>query len=149
MSLIAEGTANYGIKVVFPGEERVEYEKQILFPLAGINPDKVDKYYEILHLVERLNFARNEASRKYYDGEFSREELKQWLIKYNLSTEKKAEKSVEFINKYGSYIINYNYGQELCKNYIERLGGTEDNPSKRWKIFTELISNPYTPSDLK
>ncbi len=149
MSLIAEGTANYGIKVAFPGEERMEYEKEILFPLAGINPDKVDKYYEILHLVERLNFARNEASRKYYDGEFSREELKKWLIKYNLSTEQKAEKSVDFINKYGSYIINYNYGQELCKNYIERLGGTEDDPSKRWKIFTELISNPYTPSDLK
>ena len=60
-----------------------------------------------------------------------------------------VEKSVDFLNKYGSYIINYNYGQELCKNYIERLGGTEDHPSKRWKIFTELISNPYTPSDLK
>ena len=149
MSLIAEGTANYGIKVAFPGEERMEYEKEVLFPLVGISPDKADKYYEILHLVAKLNFARNEASRKYYDGEFSREELKKWLIKFTLLTEQKAEKSVDFINKYGSYIINYNYGQELCKNYIEGLGGTEDNPSKRWRIFTELISNPYTPSDLK
>ena len=149
MSLIAEGTANYGIKVAFPGEERVKFEKEILFPLAGIDPKKADKYYEILDLVGKLNFAGNMASRKYYDGEFSKEELKKWYVKYSLSTEQRAEKSVDFLNKYGSYIINYNYGQELCKNYIERLGGTEDHPSKRWKIFTELISNPYTPSDLK
>lgn len=149
MSLIAEGTANYGIKVAFPGKERIEYEKEVLFPLAGINPDKADKYYEIMHLVAKLGYARNEASRKYYDGEFNRDELKKWLVKYTLSTEQKAEKSADFINKYGSYIINYNYGLEICENYIERLGGSEENPSKRWKIFTELISNPYTPSDLK
>ena len=148
-SLIAEGTANYGIKVAFPGEERVKFEKEILFPLAGINPIKADKYYEILDLVGKLNFAGNMASRKYYDGEFTKEEMKAWLIKYSLSTEQRAEKSVDFLNKYGSYIINYNYGQELCKNYIEGLGGTEDNPVKRWELFTELISNPYTPSDLK
>ncbi len=148
-SLIAEGTANYGIKVAFPGEERIKFEKEVLFPLAGINPDKVDKYYEVLDLVVKLKFAGNIASRKYYDGEFSKEELIKRLVKYSLSTEQRAEKSVDFLNKYGSYIINYNYGQELCKNYIEKLGGTEENPSKRWQIFTELISNPYTPSDLK
>jgi len=148
-SLIAEGTANYGIKVAFPGEERVKFEKEILFPLADINPAKADKYYEILHLVDKLGFARNMASRKYFDGEFTKEELVDWLVKYSLSTEERAEKSVDFLDKYGSYIINYNYGQELCKNYIERLGGTEDDPQKRWQLFTELISNPYTPSDLK
>lgn len=148
-SLIAEGTANYGIKVAFPGEERIKFEKEILFPLAGIDPKKADKYYEILDLVGKLNFAGNTASRKYYDGEFSKEELKKWYVKYSLSTEQRAEKSVDFLYKYGSYIINYNYGQELCKNYIEGFGGTEDDPSKRWQLFTELISNPYTPSDLK
>ncbi|CAN5667295.1 hypothetical protein BH24ACI5_BH24ACI5_10440 [soil metagenome] len=34
-SLIAEGTANYGIDVAFPGEERLRYEEQVLFPTAG------------------------------------------------------------------------------------------------------------------
>lgn len=148
-SLISEGTANYGINVAFPGDERIKFEKEILFPLAGIDPNEADKYYEILHLVEKLGFARNTASRKYYDGEITKEEMKKRLIKYSLLTEQRAEKSVDFLNKYGSYIINYNYGQELCENYIERLGGTDEDPSQRWKLFTELISNPYTPSDLK
>src|SRR5881275_1782863 len=36
-SLIAEGTANFGIEVAFPGRERVTYEQQTLFPLAGLD----------------------------------------------------------------------------------------------------------------
>jgi hypothetical protein len=148
-SLIAEGTANYGIEVAFPGEERIKFEKENLFGPAGLDSSDADEYYEIIKLVEQLNFARNDASRKYYDGEFSREELKQWLIKYCLNTPQRADKSVDFIDTYGSYVINYNYGKELCKNYIESAGGTEDNPSKRWQLFTQLISYPYTASMLK
>ena len=37
-SLIAEGTANYGIQVTFPGDERVEFEEKVLFPAAGLDP---------------------------------------------------------------------------------------------------------------
>ena len=148
-SLIAEGTANYGIKVVLPGKERVEYEKTVLFPLAGLDATKVEEYYKILDLFGKLNFARNEASRKYYDGEFSKEQLQDWLVKYCLYTPDRAAKSVDFIDTYGSYIINYNYGQQLVKEYIENRGGTEDAPEKRWEIFMDLISKPYTPSDLK
>ncbi|MGH9147832.1 MAG: hypothetical protein ACRD1Q_14065, partial [Vicinamibacterales bacterium] len=36
-SLIAEGTANYGIDVAFPGSDRLEFERTVLFPLAGLN----------------------------------------------------------------------------------------------------------------
>ncbi len=148
-SLIAEGTANYGVKVAFPGVERIEYEKNVLFPLAGLDSSKAEEYYKTLNLFEQLNFARNEASRKYYDGEFTKEELQSWLVKYCLSTPERAAKSVDFVDTYGSYIINYNYGQQLVKEYIESRVGTSDNPSKRWEIFTDLISKPYTPSDLK
>ncbi|MEO7823312.1 MAG: hypothetical protein ABIS15_06885, partial [Gemmatimonadaceae bacterium] len=35
-SLIAEGSANYGVEVAFPFAERMEFEKRVLFPLAGL-----------------------------------------------------------------------------------------------------------------
>ena len=37
-SLIAEGTANFGIEVAFPGQDRAAFEKETLFPLAGLDP---------------------------------------------------------------------------------------------------------------
>ena len=32
-SLIAEGSANFGIEVAFPGDSRIKFEKEVLFPL--------------------------------------------------------------------------------------------------------------------
>jgi hypothetical protein len=63
-SLIAEGSANYGIQVAFPGEERINFEKEVLFPLAGIDPNKADQYYAIQELRSKLDYAGNEAARK-------------------------------------------------------------------------------------
>ena len=37
-SLIAEGSANFGIEVAFPGAERTAFERDVLFPLAGLDP---------------------------------------------------------------------------------------------------------------
>ena len=36
-SLIAEGTANYGIEVAFPLQDRMRFEQDVLFPLAGLD----------------------------------------------------------------------------------------------------------------
>ncbi len=148
-SLIAEGTANYGIRVVFPGDERIKYEKEVLFPLAGLNPDEAGLYYKVLELLEDLSYARNEAARNYLDGNWSKEETIEFLEKYGLSSHERAEKSLEFIEHYRSYIINYNLGQDIVKDYIERNGGTKDNPKKRWELFQMLLSTPQTPSGLK
>ena len=46
-SLIAEGTANYGIPVTFPDDERIAFEEKVLFPAAGLDPARVREYYEV------------------------------------------------------------------------------------------------------
>jgi hypothetical protein len=59
-----------------------------------------------------------------------------------------ADKSMSFIKKYRSYVINYNYGQDLVKNYIERNGGNAKVPEKRWELFGKLLSNEVAPASL-
>ena len=147
-SLIAEGTANFGIQVVFPGESRVEFEKKVLFPLAGLDTSKADKYYEVQKLTEELSYAGNEAAKNYLDGKWKKEETLKWLEKYSLMTPERASHYLSFINTYRSYVINYNLGQDLVKNFIVRHGGTESNPEKRWELFKYLLTTPQTPSGL-
>lgn len=148
-SLIAEGSANYGIDVAFPGATRIAYEKEVLFPLAGINPAKADRYYKIQALRSKLNYAGNEAARQYLNGEISREEAASWLEKYLLYEPDRALQRTRFIDQYRSYVINYNLGKDLVANYVEAHGGTADQPQKRWEVFKELLSNPHTASTLK
>lgn len=147
-SLIAEGTANYGIQVVLPGNERTEFEKKVLFPLAGLNSSKADEYYSVLKLVTKLDYAGNEAARNYLNGDFTEMQTVNWLMKYCLMTRERAEQRVKFIRKYRSYVINYNLGQDIVKDFIVSHGGIDEDPQLRWQLFTKLISTPQTPSEL-
>jgi hypothetical protein len=147
-SLIAEGTANFGIEMAFPGEERIKFEKEVLFPLAGLNPDEADLYYKVLDLQKSFSYSGNEAARNYLDGKWTRQQTVEWLQKNALRKKDSADKYVSFIEKYRSYVINYNLGMDIVRNYIERNGGTENNSGKRWELFEHLLSTPQTPSGL-
>ncbi len=146
-SLIAEGSANYGIKIAFTEAERLAFEKTVLFPLAGLDPSTVEAYYKVLDLVGRLNYAGNEAARSYLDGKKTRQQAIDYLVRFSLSTPERAEQRLRFIDTYRSYVINYNVGQDLVSAYIKAQGG--DTPDARWKIFGQLLSSPMLPSGLK
>ncbi|WP_242916789.1 DUF885 domain-containing protein [Pontibacter liquoris] len=148
-SLIAEGSANYGIEVAFPAQERLVFEKRVLFPLAGLDPAEAARYYSILGLIGKLNFAGNEAARQYLNGTMSREEAAAFFVKYNFYPIDKALQRTRFVDKYRSYVINYNLGQELVRRYVEAHGGTDENPEKRWQVFGELLSQPNTATMLQ
>jgi hypothetical protein len=146
-SLIAEGTANYGISVAFTAEERFAFEREVLFPLAGLEAARVADYYRVQRLTKQLGFAGNEAARRYLNGEITAEAAAAWLTRWSLQEPARAQRSVRFMDKYRSYVINYNLGEELVRHYIEGQAGTD--PAARWRVFGELISSPRLPSGLK
>jgi hypothetical protein len=145
-SLIAEGTANYGIEMAFPFDEKIKYEKEVLFPLAGINPAKAEKYYEVMGLVAKISYVRNAASEAYLNGEKTKEETIEWLVKYALRNHESATQSLKFIEAYRSYIINYNVGLDMVRNYMEKDKNMTND--EKWARFEYLISTPQVPSNL-
>ncbi|MGE0816054.1 MAG: hypothetical protein AB7O28_02395 [Vicinamibacterales bacterium] len=153
-SLIAEGTANYGIQVAFSDEERRAFERATLFPLAGLDPARVDEYYEVMALVRRLSYAGNEAARGYLDGRMDAARAADWLVRYAMNTPAQAAQRVKFFDAYRSYVINYNLGEDLVKAYVESQAGGRpagtggDDRARRWEAFAGLLSSPRLPSDL-
>ena len=145
MSFLAEGSANYGIEVAFPEIERMLFEKNILFPLAGINPDKAELYYRVQVVLQKLSYAGNMVAQRYLDGEVDRNTAIRLLMKYALSDEKRSIQRIGFIEKNRSYVINYNLGQDIVKAYVERLAGKDDD-LQRWQVFVDLLRHPRTAS---
>lgn len=146
-SLIAEGSANYGIDVAFPGDERMAFERDVLFPLAGLDPARAEAYYRVCNLTKQLAFAGNEAARLYLNGKIDAAAAAAWLTRYTLQEPARAQQFVRFIGKYRSYVINYNLGEQMVGDYIEaRAAG---DAGRRWAEFTALISSPRLPSGLK
>jgi hypothetical protein len=148
-SLVAEGSANYGIDVAFPGDERVRFERDVLFPAAGLDGKKAAEYYEIFAIVDRLSYAGNEAARRYLNGEISRAAAVDWLTRFALMSPPRAEQRTRFMDDYRSYVINYNLGKDLVKEYVEAHGGVVSQPARRWDVFADLLRSPRLPSGLR
>jgi len=144
-SLIAEGTANYGIEVAFPGDERLAFERDVLFPSAGLDPSQAPAYLRLRLLIDRLSYAGNEAARRYLTGEIDRQAAAAWLVRYAMMSPKAAEQRTRFFDTYRSYVINYNLGKDLVKAFVESRAGA---PEGRWQEFVRLLASPRLPSKL-
>ena len=146
-SLIAEGTANYGIEVAFPSGERLAFEQEVLFPAAGLDPSRATEYYQVQALVGQLDYAGNEAARQYLNGVIDRAAAADWLTRYAMMAPDRAEQRTRFFDQYRSYVINYNLGKDLVAAYIDaRSGG---RPEHRWEAFAGLLASPRLPSGLR
>jgi len=60
--------------------------------------------------------------------------------------EKRVKQTTKFIEKYRSYVINYNLGEDMVRRYIQKRSGPD--PGKRWTEFGKLLSSPRLPSGL-
>ncbi len=148
-SLIAEGSANYGIELAFPGDEKIRFAADVLLPLAGVDTTGISLYFRALALKGELNFVRNEVARGLLNKAMDEQEGLRWLIEYGLNNKETAEKSIRFIKKYRAYVINYNYGLRLVRNYIEAGEQGKADMPVRWKRFEQLLSSPVTPAMLQ
>ncbi|PYK29937.1 MAG: hypothetical protein DME57_08610 [Verrucomicrobia bacterium] len=97
-------------------------------------------------LMKDLNYAANEAARKLINGEIDENAAAEWLQKYAVMEPPRAKQRVKFIQRYRSYVINYNLGEDMVKRYIEKRVGAD--PEKKWSEFGKLLSSPRLPSGL-
>jgi hypothetical protein len=144
-SFIAEGTANYGIELAFPGDERLAYERDALYPLAGLDPSQAEADLALVRAKARIAGARLTIAQQYLDGMIDRDTAIALAQKYQLISRERAEQSIAFTDKYRSYVINYGLGLDLARAYVEGAGA---EPVVRWAAMEKVLSEPTLPADL-
>lgn len=142
MSFVAEGSANYGIDLAFPGEEGTRFERDVLFPLAGLDPATADRKAQLGILTRRLARAEYSIADDWLAGRIERPEAIRRLMKYTLADEARATQRLRFIDTYRSYIINYGLGRDTVQAWVERQG------PDRWRGMERLLSSQILPADL-
>jgi hypothetical protein len=144
-SVLSEGSANYGIDLAFPAAERLAFERDILYPIAGLNPNSAQAFWEMQQMTEALSGARLTIAKMYLDGAVTRAQALELTQKYLLLSPARAEQSVKFTDHYRSYVINYGWGKDLVRDYIER--GNPDT-AERWRRMEKILGEPTVPADL-
>ncbi|MET0280977.1 MAG: hypothetical protein ABW278_07625 [Steroidobacteraceae bacterium] len=145
MSLIAEGSANFGIELAFPDQQKPTFERDVLYPLAGLDPALAARDAQLQRARSALAGARLTIARDYLDGRISRADAVLLAQKYQLMSPARAEQSIAFTDKYRSYVINYGLGQDLVRDYVDRAGASAQ---ARWAAMERILSEPTLPADL-
>ncbi len=140
-SLLAEGSANVGIDILFSDDERRRVLTEALGPAAGVPKASILVLDGIRDALRPLKYVNGEAARMLLDDLTPEDDVVAFLSKWSLTTEAKARKSVEFAKTYRSYVFNYSLGEDIVREWI----GT--GPDRRQRFF-ELLDRPIVPSDL-
>ena len=143
---LAEGSGNFGVKLAFPADEKMKFETEVLYPMAGLDTKEAAKFARMLELESKLSHATNDIARRYLDGELPKEEAVPLIQKYYLQSYEKSEQRLRFMEKYRGYVINYNIGQDIVREYVTSAGET---PEAQWTAFREMLTIPLTPSDMQ
>ena len=144
-SLIAEGSANYGIELAFPGDEGLAFDRTVLAPLAGLQDRDIARFLELEKLTAGLVSARYTIAAQFLSGAIDEDEAKALLQRYQLSSPERAAQSLDFVKTYRSYIINYGLGKDMVEQAVEAAG---TSPEARWARMREILSTPTLPGDL-
>lgn len=144
-TIVAEGAANYGVGLSFTRAERIDYDRDVVLPMAGLVhlAPEIESYHRYVDYVERLNYARNEAARRFLYLGWSRERAVNWLVEFGLETRAIAEMRLKIIEAIRSYVITYNYGLDWVTEQIE--GDETLDTALRWQRLRGLFEKPVMP----
>ena len=140
-----EGGADFGVDLAFPGDERLRFEMEVLYPLAGLDPKMAPAFETLRRATSELDGALLRVSQMHLDGEIDREQAITLAQKYRLASRDVAEQSLRFDAAYRSYVINYSVGEDLVRAYVDRHGSDQ---KARWAAYVRIMSMPTLPSDL-
>lgn len=145
---LMEGSGNYGLELAFPGREKETFEREVLFPLAGLDPPEETEPLseEARQAARTLDFANIHAARAYLDGRMTRAETAAFLMKFNRDSESRAQQRIDFFETYRGYIINYALGQYVISDYVESRVKAGEDP---WDVFKYILDTPMTLETLQ
>jgi hypothetical protein len=143
---LSEGGGNYGVDLAFPGDERVQFEMQTLYPLAGLDPATAPAREALDGALSELRGARLTIAQMYLDGEIDRARAVELAQRYQLVSRERADQSVSFTEQYRSYVINYSTGEDVVRAFVERAGADQ---SARWAAYESILNQPTLATDLQ
>jgi hypothetical protein len=142
---IAEGAAQAAAALAFPGVERVAFEREVLFPLAGLSPDDADLVDQVRQVTLQLSLATVHGLRQYLDGRASRQDAARWLRGEVAMPD--PEPLLAFADRYGAYVATYTLGWSIVQAHLDRAEA-ERGLDGAWTAMVALLPRTTTPDDL-
>ncbi len=135
MAFTAEALASAAVAIAFPPERRLAFERDVLFPLAGLDPSRAAQYLEVAALVQELEPGIAGVARPYLEGLAPGTVTAQRLEHEALMHHGAA--TLRFLDAYRGYALAYTFGSGLLETDLAPSAA-----GARWKRFLEITLAP-------
>jgi hypothetical protein len=141
--VIAEGIATSALATLLTDQELEDFYREEILPRAGMTHLDVKTLLGISRAERKIRELWGNAAFMLHDQKKSTEEIVDYLRKYELSTEKEANRAIQFMSGPldRSYIFTYTAGYDL----LEELFSIAD----RDQYFGRLLEEPVTPGQIR
>lgn len=133
-SFLSEALASYAVELAFPESERERFEREVLYPIAGMDPAQAALAFKLSRLIEQLEPLEAGIAREYLDGrlEFARAgtALEELVLMAH------TEETLKYLNQYRTYLISYTLGKRMVQNCFRN---TTAMPRNQWKLFEQIL----------
>lgn len=131
---LREGAAELGVDLLFPGEERLRFERDVLFPLAGLDPSQAETNLRISRLLQRVAPAVVPILATYRDGGVTFNSTTFELERYALV--QAPRQALEYFDRYGAYALSYILARQSLADLLAGQG------EERWSSLARLLIEP-------
>jgi hypothetical protein len=140
---VAESVAEYGVGLTFPVEERIAFQRDVLYPLAGLKMQNVDAWRAYISARPDVLGATATVARDYLSGAIDQQTARRLFVRYRLQTPTAAGQMLKMLDMFGSLVIASDFGWYTMDRAMR--GKSVD---EQWRLFRQIEREPMLLDDV-
>ena len=129
-SALHEAAASLAPALAFSDAARTAFERDELFPLAGLDSGQAARHVAAGRLVDRLHTIEADIARKYLDDDLDFPRAAAALERDALMPS--AEATLKFLNQFRSYAATYTLGRDRLERVVDH----------DWAVYRRAVTDP-------
>ena len=139
-SLLHEAASSVAAALAFSESARIEFERDELFPLAGLDQAEADRHVRVGRLVDRLHGVQGDIARRYLDGVLDFPRASAALERDALMPS--ADATLKFLNRFRTYAATYAAGRDALSRRLDARSTGDDDGTGRWRAYINVVTDP-------
>ncbi|HYI43331.1 MAG TPA: hypothetical protein VD768_06890, partial [Sphingomicrobium sp.] len=140
---VAEAIAEHGVSLAFPIEERIAFERDVLYPILGRKMQNEEQWRAFFAARPALLGSTATIARDFIENRIDEETAVQRLIRYRLQTPEAARQTVKMLKAFGAYLIASDFGWYAVDRAMKKR-----NLGEQWRLLKRMQREPMLLADI-
>jgi hypothetical protein len=140
---VSDAISEYGVSMVFPLDERMKYERELLYPLAGLTMQDEPAWRAYISARSGVLGATSTVIRDYLDKKIDRDRAIELSMRYRLMDRRSAEQLIKMVDAMGILVIASDQGWLAIDRAF--AGKPID---EQWRLLQRMEEEPMLLGDV-